>query len=329
QALANASSSFAYDTATQKVADAQARLAEVQKDSKSTSADLNDATNSLNHALLAQVEAAGRLAADSLPATATETQKATAANGAMLQQLYQLRDTMGSAFPAALQNAITGLQRSGATANNYSAQAYGALSATQNLVGGLFNLGQQHPQPSVTVQPGNSVGILSTIKAGIDRLYSKTIYINTINTVRNILGMGGSAAGGAVDDIPAIKAATGRVVGPGGPTEDRVPAVGPGGTPWRLSPGEWVVKAAAVRALEAQYGATAMPTINSGRLPVATDTGSSGSLMKVSGGAASTVSVGELHLHFEGTWDLTNPQQLRAVGSKIRDVIIKLDREVR
>jgi hypothetical protein len=73
------------------------------------------------------VQAAGRLASDALPASASETEKATAANSAMLQQLYQLKDTMGSAFPAALQNAINGLVASGATAGNYSAAAYNAM----------------------------------------------------------------------------------------------------------------------------------------------------------------------------------------------------------
>jgi ABC-type transporter Mla subunit MlaD len=143
QALANASSSFAYDQATQQVADAQARLAELQASGTATASDLNNATNSLNQALLAQVEAAGRLASDSLPATASETQKATAANSAMLQQLYQLKDTMGSAFPAALQNAINGLVASGATAGNYSAAAYNAMGDDEQL---HRQLG--HPRPA-------------------------------------------------------------------------------------------------------------------------------------------------------------------------------------
>jgi hypothetical protein len=333
QALANASSSFAYDQATQQVADAQAHLAEVQKDGKSTSSDLNNATNSLNQALLAQVEAAGRLASDALPSSASETQKATAANSAMLAQLLQLKDTMGSQFPAALQNAIVGLQNSGATADGYSSQAYNAMGTTQNLIGSLFNLGGQHPQPTVTVQPGNSISILGSVKAGIDNLYSKTIYVKTIaTTVGNILGMPHSAAGGAVDDVSVIKAASGRIVGPGTGTSDSVPAIGPNGEPWALSNGEWVIKDAAVKALERAFGPSAMPTINSGRLPVATSTGTSGSMAKVQGGAQGTAVAGNTYnvtVNVNGVAFADSSELPRRLTQVIQQSLVKIEREQR
>jgi hypothetical protein len=43
------------------------------------------------------------------------------------------------------------------------------------------------------------------------------------------------------------RAAGGPVYGPGGPTDDQVPALGPGGTKYRLSNGEYVLRASTVR----------------------------------------------------------------------------------
>jgi hypothetical protein len=272
------------------------------------------------------VQAAGRLASDSLPASASATDKATAANSAMLQQLYQLKDTMGSAFPAALQNAINGLVASGATAGNYSAAAYNAMGATNNFIGSLGILGNQHPNPTVDLNDRAS-GPAQSIRNLIAAIQSKTVTVTVVqNVVGALSGIASAARGAEGGEIGSLRkrkrmSVGGDVVGPGTGTSDDVPFMSSQGLTW-LGNGEYVVREAAKRALKTRYGAGVMDVINSGRLPTATE---GGSALKLQGGAA--VSVGQLHLHFEGTWDLTNPQQLRSVGSKIRDVIIKLDRE--
>jgi hypothetical protein len=415
QALAAASSQFAYDSATQQVIDAQARLHELQTSGTASTSDLNNATNSLNQALLSQAEAAGRLASDALPATASELDRNAASASATLQELYRLRDTMGTEFPAALQQAITGLENSGAATSNLSVQAQQGMVSVQNLVGHLGILGSQHPVPTADLQTSgfaaswsaamgnvvtlanqrptpvagltlnpfqagfsgvmgniatlagqrptpvaglndqasaplsrldaavvslggrrptpvagvvdNASGPLSGILSRINALYSKTIYITTVQrTVSNILGGLGSAAGGAVNDIPVIKAASGRVVGPGTGTSDSVPAIGPNGQRWALSNGEWVVRDAAVRALERAYGPSAMPTINSGRLPVATNSGTSGSMAKVQGGAVGhtyNVTVNVNGVAFADSSDL--PRRLVTV---ISDALRKREKEL-
>lgn len=357
QALAAASSQFAYDSATQQVIDAQSRLHELQTSGTASTSELNNATNSLNQALLSQAEAAGRLASDALPATASELDRNAASASATLQELYRLRDTMGSEFPAALQHAIVGLEQSGAATSNFSGQAQVGIGIVQDLVGHLGILGNQHPVPTADLNPssfninwGNAMtnigilasqhpqpsvsiydaatGPLTNIKRWIDSLYSKTITITTVQrTVSNILGgLGGNAAGGAVNDIPVIKAASGRVVGRGTGTSDSVPAIGPSGQRWALSNGEWVVRDAAVRALERAYGPSAMPTINSGRLPVATSAGTSGSMAKVQGGG---ITIQSLTVQISGTYDLAHSSDLRKAAQRLEQELIKLGREQR
>lgn len=71
----------------------------------------------------------------------------------------------------------------------------------------------------------------------------------------------GSTASGGFGFIG--HAAGGPVIGPGGPTDDLIPAVGPGGARYRLSDGEWITRAAAVD----YYGMGAMSAINEMVIP--------------------------------------------------------------
>lgn len=85
----------------------------------------------------------------------------------------------------------------------------------------------------------------------------------TLTTYQQIqvYGQGVAATGG---DVSAIAASVpgfdtgGAVYGPGGPTDDLVPAIGPGGVPFRLSNGEHVLTADDVADLGGQQGAYAL-----------------------------------------------------------------------
>lgn len=144
------------------------------------------------------------------------------------------------------------------------------------------------------------------------------------------------ATGGPVD---RVFAAVGRkVAGPGGPMDDLVRATGPGGTDYRLSAGEWIVNALS----SSKYGDRAMRALNDGTAVVtlpedrvrahgsawaaaATSTGSGVAVTPTANGA--TVSIGQLHVHIQGVFDLTKPMEMRRLGQRLRDVLISLDRE--
>jgi hypothetical protein len=321
QALAAASSSFAYDSATQQVADAQARLAELQASGTASTSDLNNATNSLNQALLSQAEAAGRLASDSLPATASETDKAKAADTAMLQELYKLRDTMGSQFPAALQTAIVGLENSGVATARAGGQAVTATGQTSGLIQQMIALGQLHPTPAILIN-NQASAILDEIKSQINNIQGKTVTITTVYRQSGITAGAGMTTvrgqwmGGPVDN--AVKAATGRLVGPGTGTSDSIPAIGPGGRPWALSDGEWIIRERIAR----QQGDARMAALNAGRAQITPTNPATGT------GATNSGNTYHVTVQLQGMFDFTKPDTMRTFGIELRRVLQRLDKEV-
>jgi hypothetical protein len=166
----------------------------------------------------------------------------------------------------------------------------------------------------------------------VSRNRTVTIWTNTITDRK---------AGGPVGS--PIGAAFGRkVVGPGGPTDDLVPATGPGGSDYRLSNGEWIIKAMGVARLERAFGNGIMPMINEGRLPVEPKRPSVGRFAAATGTATSSqatldrppvaaggITVNTLNVKIETPLNLTSSADLRRAGVLIRDVIVNLERESR
>ncbi|TFV90385.1 hypothetical protein [Blastococcus sp. CT_GayMR16] len=123
----------------------------------------------------------------------------------------------------------------------------GADNATQR----LNILGAQRPTPSAFLNDYASGG-LDKIAAKLAALHDKTVTVTTKE-------LKGKAGGGP------IFAATGRmVIGPGGPTDDLVRAVGPGGTDYRLSAGEFINNAMTV----GEQGGAKFAALNSGRADI-------------------------------------------------------------
>jgi hypothetical protein len=207
----------------------------------------------------------------------------------------------------------------------------------------IGNLNAQRPTPVASMNKSNfdsSFGTIVQLIAQLNRMSinlnayastgaaesalnytARTRYSQVIQTV-----VTPRSTGGPVDSV--VRAATGRVVGPGTNRSDSVRAVGPDGTDWRLSNGEWVIQEPAVRALERRYGLAAMPTINSGQLPVATDTGSSGPLVKTQGGVVpQTVIQGGVTLSFPNVTTIADPDLPRQLLEAIEQGLVKLRRE--
>jgi hypothetical protein len=146
----------------------------------------------------------------------------------------------------------------------------GTLPGTaQNLLGITNMLGGQRPTP-VAGAIDNATGILGAVKRAIDALYNRTVYVTTVHQDIGTTGRGtaGQKAGGKVIDAlrgfavggsPGIPP-DGKVRGPGGPTDDKVPAIGPGGARYALSATEWIIKAISA----GRYGDRRMAAVNDG-----------------------------------------------------------------
>jgi hypothetical protein len=87
------------------------------------------------------------------------------------------------------------------------------------------------------------------VQRTIDRLTGKTVEIKvsaeTLASIRDLTGNSSISAGQAASNIAKNRAGGGYISGPGGPTDDVIPAM--------LSNGEYVVRASAVRALGVDY----------------------------------------------------------------------------
>jgi hypothetical protein len=229
QALAATNSSFAYRDAQNSVADAQANLTDVQSHlndtneaTRTSTDDVSRAGLQLEEALMRQAAAAGQLASDALPATATELDHNTASAQGTLQELYKMRDQMGSAFPASLQQTIANLEQTGVHLDTTSGQA-------QNLGDTVAGIPTFH---SIHVDAD-----LGPAQGKIDSFLQKhwTAIIST-----NVVGSG--SAGGVKSGAGSsrVLAAGGPVNGPGTGTSDSIPAM--------LSNGEHVITAREVQA---------------------------------------------------------------------------------
>lgn len=212
------------------------------------------------------------------------------------------------------------------------------VASQQQSMGLLGALNGQRPTPVAGLQD-NASGGLAFIKRAIDALYNKTVYVTTVHQDIGATGRGtaGLAGGGKIGQRGPIYAATGtKVRGPGGPIDDLVRAVGPNGSDYRLSAGEWIVNALA----SSKYGDEAMRALNAGTALVtlpedrprshgATWMGDGApagvSVTPTANGA--TVTVGQLHVHIQGVFDLTKPMEMRRLGQRLREVLIQLDRE--
>lgn len=430
-----------------------------------TSAQANEAGREWEGTLLRQVEAARRLAEDSLPAAMDANQRKAASDLATLDALRELEAQYGDRLPASIRNMIGELEAATAGYDRNAIEAEQARAEAEKLTASMKTLGStdatpkvelddagfsdtinsvfdrvrelagQTPTPTADMDDGpftgkfgsvmNRVGEVArqrptptttmddapfsvvyarvmarvataasqrpTPKAMMNDSSFSAVYARIMSRVRTVAAQrptpratlldrasgtairiarliaaipshktstittyhrtvhqaGGGAPRSLVPpgrrDGGPIKAAGGMEVrGPGGPRDDLVPALGPGGTDYFLSDGEWIVNARAVDELERRFGTTVMPLINQGRLPVPAPPPPSPATVTTSrapattGAAAAdredraTVRVGELHAHFHGGgFDPSDRRGLRRAAVALREELIKLERERR
>lgn len=135
QVLALTDANFGFRQAQDDVETAEKEVAAAIREHGRNSEEAADAGLQYEMALYRQATAAGKLASDALPATATELQRNQAAAQGTLTELYKLRDQMGSEFPASLQQTINGLERTTGVGNK-TAKAMTDLGLTVESVPG-------------------------------------------------------------------------------------------------------------------------------------------------------------------------------------------------
>jgi hypothetical protein len=137
------------------------------------------------------------------------------------------------------------------------------------LMGRVKDLAKQRPTPITSLIDRASAGINAVI-ARLAKVQSKSVTVTTVQrTVFQNVGVPGSSIRGfaatGAQVLPSGDLAIGRpgggpVYGPGGPREDLVPAMGPGGVRYRLSAGEWIIQELSSRG----YGDDIMRAFNAG-----------------------------------------------------------------
>lgn len=161
QALAAANGQFAYEQAIDSTEDSLAAYNEAVKESGAGSEEASDAQRQLSMDMLAQAEAAGRAAQENSGLGDSLKGQQVAAS-ATLTELYRLRDLYGAQFPPALQNAIAGLEASGAAIDGVSANSSIASGMVRNFIGNLLDLGQQKPTPVANLNAAPLQGATQT-----------------------------------------------------------------------------------------------------------------------------------------------------------------------
>ena len=361
EALAAANSTFAYQQDVLATKDAEAALKDTIKQHGVNSEETQKATIALGQALLQQAQAAGQLAADQSGLT-DKTDLTRISQQATLAELLKLKAQYGSEFPAALQQTIDRLQAAGVKLDQVGAKK---PTPTVNMNDAPFNsiynwvnasiasLGGKRPTPTAFLNNQPFGGAAASMNAMLNYLQSRHItpsasliaytlaaeraidyaardrysriitYVSTFHT-------GAAATGGKVADVIGLAGKRfdggGKIRGPGGPTDDLVPAMTMSGVPLRVSNDEWVIKGSS----SAKYGDYKMAAINDGRAVVTVpQRGLAG------GGPAGTSqsASGErpimLNVSFPGMIGAPNPADLRRAAVILRDEIRKVERAAR
>lgn len=214
-----------------------------------------------------------------------------------------------------------GNQRPTPVANLTTSPLLGGYSVA---MGNLGVLASQRPTPVASLIDHAS-GVAGVIQSWIAGIRDKTVTITT----RHIDVSGGGNAQRAVatgGNIGKVVAGAkrfdigGKISGPGGPTDDLVPAVTLEGIPLRVSNQEWIIKGSSA----AKYGERAMAAINAGTATVSVSGGSS-----QGGTTRGGVTVQNLNVTVSGTLDFSDPSSTRKVAVGIRDALVRLEREQR
>lgn len=264
----------------------------------------------------------------------------------LLTRLVELREAAGPEMRGAIDQQIQALRDAGVTIDGVGTQA-------ANATGQLQTLGAQRPNPVAYLNAtpffggaaslASRMNALDTLRAtplatlipdvfnaewwlnytARDRTSSVTQYVRQVLSGVPLFNADGGAIG---------RAGGGSVTGPGGPRDDLIPALGPGGQQYRLSDGEHILDARDVALMGGQAGVYAFrAALNSGRAQVVAPVGRAGGGSIARGGEG--MDYGQMAAAFAhampGMALLSIGQYHEAAGGHPRDVAQELAYELR
>lgn len=358
QALASIDSGFAYQHSLNAIEDAQAAVNEAVKEHGAGSEEAQRAVLDLAEANYRAALAFGQQQADMSGAAKDSQEYARIVQQGALQELYRLRDAAGPQMAGALQQQIDRLEAAGVSLQETGSQANAVSDRMRDLglsvrqVPGykgveinaptedqrrrIQNLGYQ-----IITLPNGRVYVTADTwdaqnrLAALERARTTTLYVNTVvRQGQQATGRGlYAASGGSVERIvrgfagggmPSRREATGRLVGPGGPLDDLIPAITTMGEFIRVANEEWIINGRVSR----EQGAMRMAALNSGRadiVPRFADGGTPAGTRVTPSGRA----VQNLHVHLSGTFDLRDRAGMRKLAVELKDMLDTIEREAR
>lgn len=340
EALAAIDSSFALQHAQNAQRDAEIAVRDAIKQHGVASTAAHDAEQAYEESIYKTATASATLAADQAGLKKGTQEYSAFLDSHLLASLEQVSSHLTGPARDAVLGYISTLKAAGVTtdglvgktqtlgeqkpkpvADLWSAPFNGVYS---DLMNKTRTLGGQRPTPTANVTD-HATGVINGLMADLLHLNgtTATTYLDTyhreyfFSSNSDRLKSGGGA----------IHAASGKLVGPGNGEVDTIPAVGPGGSRWMLANDEWVIKARSARS----YGDGVMQAINNGTATVTTPSGQTAGPNPTTGSGQSNggggVHIDNLVVQIDGTFDLTNPGQVRSAAMLLRKALIDLERE--
>lgn len=353
EALAAIDSNFALQHAQNQQRDAELQLADAIKQHGAASNEAHDAQQAYVESIYNTAKAAAQLKADQSGLTQGSVEYKNVLDTQLLKSLQAVESTLSGPEKVAIDGFIKQLEAAGVTSDGVgdkldnlgqkkptpqvrmdSAQ----FQSIYNYVTGAINtLGGKKPTPTAFLNSQPFGGAAASMNAMLSYLASRHITPSAsliaytlaaeqaINyTARDrvvhitTFTRAAVASGGKIGDVVGLAGRRfdggGKLHGPGGPTDDLIPAQSMAGAPIRLSNTEWIINAAVSRA----QGDARMAALNSGRADIvpkgATVTGQA------------SLSIGELHVHIEGSFDFTKPDTIRTLAQKLDTALAELHR---
>lgn len=272
QALAAIDSSFGYQNSLNQLEDAQTAVNDALKEHGPNSEEAQRAQLGLEEQSYRTALAFGQQQADMSGAAEGSAEYARIMQETALQELYRLRDAAGPQLAGALNQQIAMLEASGVSLQGTSAETRQTADRMRDLASGVREVpgfkGVTINAPTedqrrriqdlgyrVETLPDGSVYVVADTAdaereiAWLTRVRRAQIQMTVAMQGRQTTGAF-AATGGALEGGRFHRYQVGGAVfGAGGPTDDRVPALGPDrNARYRLSNGEHIITAAEVRA---------------------------------------------------------------------------------
>lgn len=339
QAMASIDSGFAYRNALDDLEDSQAGLNDAINEFGAGSEEASRAQLKLEEDAYAVAEAFGRQQADLSGLSSDSAEYSRLVATEMLGELYRLRDAAGPEMAAAIQQQIDALEAGGVVLGETGIAARAVADRMRDLgfsvqtvpgyKGVVINAPTADQKQRIT-DLGYSIYYLPNkqvyITADTSRAFAalnRFLWAPALKSVPIIGSALGAAArgatGGNVGSLIRGFAGGGKLSGPGTRVSDSILAVSESG-PIRVADDEWVINGA----VSAMMGDRRMAALNAGRAEIVEH-----GAPPASAGGGRSITIERIEVRLDGTFDFTDPAQIRKAAEKFREEIVKIEREYR